>query len=72
MRKIHLSIKSLNTSSSNSSLVNEENGTAKFGSFLSTLEDLDFRNAKMLGSGASGVVQTALHKPTRKNMAKSF
>ena len=32
---------SLNTSRSNSSLVNEENGTAKFGSFLSTLEDLD-------------------------------
>ena len=64
---------SLNTSRSNSSLVNEESGTAKFGSFLSTLEDLDFRNAKMLGSGASGVVQTALHKPTRKNMAvKSF
>ena len=64
---------SLNTSCSNSSLVNEDNGTPRFGSFLSTLDDLDFTNAKMLGSGASGVVQTALHKPTQKKVAvKSF
>jgi len=64
---------SLNTSCSNSSLVNEEGGTPKFGTFLSTLDDLDFTNAKILGSGASGVVQTALHKPTQKMVAvKSF
>jgi len=64
---------SLNTSCSNSSLVNEEGGTPRFGTFLSTLDDLDFTNAKILGSGASGVVQTALHKPTQKMVAvKSF
>lgn len=64
---------SLNTSCSTSSLVNEEGGTPKFGTFLSTLDDLDFTNAKILGSGASGVVQTALHKPTQKMVAvKSF
>ena len=64
---------SLNTSCSISSLVNEEGGTPRFGTFLSTLDDLDFTNAKILGSGASGVVQTALHKPTQKMVAvKSF
>ena len=44
---------SLNTSCSNSSLVNEEGGTPRFGTFLSTLDDLDFTNAKILRSLAS-------------------
>ena len=67
---------SMNNSRSNSSLTNtttSETGTPKFSSFLSTLDDLDFSNARLLGSGASGVVQSALHKPTKKNVAvKSF